>query len=56
MSASCCATPKKPAVDPRWRRALWIALVVNGLPPISSVGKLSAWRSFSLPTNLEIVP
>jgi Co/Zn/Cd efflux system component len=29
MSASCCATPKKPAVDPRWRRVLWIALVVN---------------------------
>ena len=29
MSASCCATPKKPAVDPRWRRALWIALIVN---------------------------
>lgn len=29
MSAICCATPKKPAVDPRWRRALWIALIVN---------------------------
>jgi Co/Zn/Cd efflux system component len=29
MSASCCATPRKPAVDPRWRRALWIALIVN---------------------------
>ena len=29
MSASCCATPEKPAVDPRWRRALWIALIVN---------------------------
>lgn len=29
MSASCCATPKKPAVDSRWRRALWIALFVN---------------------------
>ena len=27
--SSCCATPKKPAVDPRWRRALWIALIVN---------------------------
>ena len=29
MSASCCAPVKKPAVDPRWRRALWIALAVN---------------------------
>ena len=29
MSASCCGPAKKPAVDPRWRRALWIALIVN---------------------------
>ena len=29
MSASCCAPARKPAVDPRWRRALWIALFVN---------------------------
>jgi Co/Zn/Cd efflux system component len=29
MSASCCAP--KPSVDPRFRRALWIALVVNAL-------------------------
>lgn len=29
MSASCCASSEKPAVDPRWRRALWIALIVN---------------------------
>ena len=29
MSASCCGTAKKPAVDPRWRHALWIALIVN---------------------------
>lgn len=28
MSASCCSAPK-PTVDPRYRRALWIALVVN---------------------------
>lgn len=34
MSAHCCnhgAKDAKPTVDPRWRRALWIALVVNGL-------------------------
>jgi Co/Zn/Cd efflux system component len=29
MSANCCGPAKKPAVDPRWRRALWIALTVN---------------------------
>ena len=29
MSASCCGTPKAPSNDPRWRRALWIALAVN---------------------------
>ena len=29
MSSSCCGPAKKSAVDPRWRRALWIALVVN---------------------------
>ena len=29
MSADCCATPRVPAVDPKYRRALWIALVVN---------------------------
>jgi Co/Zn/Cd efflux system component len=28
MSAHCCA-PAKPAVDPRFRKALWIALIVN---------------------------
>lgn len=29
MSAHCCVPAKVPAVDPRWRRALWIALIVN---------------------------
>lgn len=29
MTASCCGPAQKPAVDPRWRRALWIALIVN---------------------------
>lgn len=29
MSAHCCVPAQKPAVDPRWRRALWIALIVN---------------------------
>ena len=30
MSAHCCAPAQTPAVDPRWRLALWIALIVNG--------------------------
>ena len=29
MSANCCACESKPSVDPLWRRALWIALLVN---------------------------
>jgi Co/Zn/Cd efflux system component len=29
MGASCCA-PQTPQADPKWRRALWIALAVNG--------------------------
>ena len=29
MSASCCAPITKAPVDPRWRRALWVALGVN---------------------------
>ena len=28
---SCASSTPKGSVDPRWRRALWIALVVNGL-------------------------
>lgn len=28
---SCACDDKKPAVDPRWRRALWIALGVNAV-------------------------
>lgn len=29
MSAHCCVPVQKPSVDPRWRKALWIALIVN---------------------------
>lgn len=39
MSAHCCAPAEKPAVDPRWRRALWIALLVNAS---MFVGELAA--------------
>ena len=38
MSASCCASSKKPAVDPRWRRALWIALIVNAAMFLAELG------------------
>lgn len=29
MAGSCCSQSKAGAVDPRWRRALWIALALN---------------------------
>lgn len=29
MAERCCTHHQTPAVDPRWRKALWIALVVN---------------------------
>lgn len=38
MSASCCAPAKKPVVDPRWRRALWIALIVNAVMFLAELG------------------
>ena len=38
MSASCCASSRKPAVDPRWRRALWIALIVNATMFLAELG------------------
>lgn len=38
MSASCCASPKKPTVDPRWRCALWIALIVNATMFLAELG------------------
>lgn len=38
MSASCCESSRKPAVDPRWRRALWIALIVNAVMFAAELG------------------
>lgn len=38
MSASCCASPRKRAVGPRWRRALWIALIVNATMFFAELG------------------
>lgn len=46
MSAHCCSAPAAPSVDPKYRRALWIALVVNGG---MFVGELVAsWSSGSV--------
>lgn len=45
MSCSCCA-PQPPSVDPRFRRALWIALVVNASMFLVEVG--ASWSSGSV--------
>ncbi len=48
MSAACCscATPEKPVVDPRYRRALWVALVLNSLMFVIEFG--ASWTSGSV--------
>ena len=46
MSASCCAPPAAPSVDPRYRRALWVALVLNAV--MFAVEFAAAWLSGSL--------
>lgn len=45
MSASCCS-PHPPAVDPRFRRALWIALGVNAFMFFAEV--VASWSSSSV--------
>lgn len=46
MSAHCCAhTPKNP-VDPRFRKALWIALLLNALMFVVELA--ASWRSGSV--------
>jgi Co/Zn/Cd efflux system component len=48
VSASCCScsTPAKPVVDPRYRRALWIALVSNAAMFAVEFG--ASWASGSV--------
>jgi Co/Zn/Cd efflux system component len=46
MSAHCCSTPAAPAVDPRYRKALWVALVLNALMFVVELG--ASWRSGSV--------
>ena len=45
MSASCCS-PQPPSVDPRFRRALWIALAVNLFMFVAEVA--ASWSSGSV--------
>ena len=46
MSAHCCSAPATPAVDPRYRKALWIALVLNALMFVVELG--ASWSSGSV--------
>lgn len=46
MSASCCSAPTQPAVDPRYRRILWIALVLNVAMFIIELA--ASWSSHSV--------
>jgi Co/Zn/Cd efflux system component len=45
MSASCCS-PQPPSADPRFRRALWIALAVNAFMFVAEVA--ASWSSGSV--------
>jgi Co/Zn/Cd efflux system component len=47
MSAHCCA-PSRPAVDPRHRKALWIALVVNAAMFVAEIAAATSSGSVSL--------
>ena len=47
MSAHCCA-PSKPVVDPRYRKALWIALVVNAAMFAAEIAAAASSGSVSL--------
>lgn len=38
MSASCCSPAIKRTIDPRWRRALWIALAINAAMFVVELG------------------
>lgn len=46
MSTHCCATPTTPAVDPAYRRALWVALIVNAT--MFGVEAVASWSSGSV--------
>jgi Co/Zn/Cd efflux system component len=48
MSAHCCSAPdcSSPSADPRFRKALWVALVLNALMFVVELG--ASWQSGSV--------
>jgi Co/Zn/Cd efflux system component len=46
MSAHCCSAPAAPTVDPKYRRALWVALVVNAGMFVAELA--ASWSSGSV--------
>jgi Co/Zn/Cd efflux system component len=46
MSAHCCPAPAAPTVDPRYRRALWVALFVNA--GMFAAELIASWSSGSV--------
>ena len=47
MSEHCCSSaPAKPAVDPKYRRVLWVALALNAL--MFAVELVASWQSGSV--------
>ncbi|MES3003681.1 MAG: cation transporter [Pseudomonadota bacterium] len=46
MSAHCCSAPATPAVDPRYRQVLWVALVLNAIMFVVELG--ASWSSGSV--------
>jgi Co/Zn/Cd efflux system component len=46
MSAHCCSAPARPVVDARYRRVLWIALVLNAAMFAVELG--ASWASGSV--------
>jgi Co/Zn/Cd efflux system component len=52
MSASCCS-PHAPSVDPRFRKALWIALIVNAFMLVTELA--ASWSSGSVSLMADAV-
>src|SRR5260221_664894 len=46
MSAHCCPVPTQPAVDPKYRKVLWIALLLNAAMFAVELG--ASWTSGSV--------
>src|SRR5256885_4466674 len=46
MSAHCCSAPAKPAVDPGYRKVLWVALAVNAAMFVAEW--VASWSSGSV--------